>query len=122
MTAKEAIQRSLDVWVWMRDNNIPDKGMYPVFKDEHVKNDCYVCEYAEQMHLLDPHSLHYCNYCPVSAWHDQIDIRHTYVCERDEDSPWYAYIDSSPGSIEEEVKAIERMIELLENELKRFQD
>lgn len=102
MTAEEAIKNHRDMWNWIadqyeRNKSCDDCEMHDVdsykeayikdhFSDVSVKNNCFMCEYAEQMYD-DPYDLSTCtdyhNYCLL----DWGNTEPGYMCE-EECSPY----------------------------------
>lgn len=123
MTEIEALENSLEMWTWMKDQAM--KGNY-YFKyswfDETNKDyaffGCYLCNYVleNSNYVLD------CSKCPVKEWRN-ID---TATCCR-ENSPYYLWKENMKfrrdkeafGRVKNNVlKGIIGIIELLEKNLK----
>ena len=59
MTAKEALEKSIEMWQYIKDNKCMTKGQY--FTDNNksrVDCNCYLCEYSSKG----------CFQCPVKNW------------------------------------------------------
>ena len=69
MTKLEALQKSLEMWTWLRDQAREGKyyrkeDWFEVTKNRYVSCWCYLCEYAEGVTSVG----YTCANCPIQDW------------------------------------------------------
>lgn len=71
MTKLEALQKSLEMWTWLRDQAREGKyyrkeDWFEVTKNRYVSCWCYLCEYAEEVTSVG----YTCANCPIQDWEE----------------------------------------------------
>lgn len=124
MTEKEALEKSLEMWIWLRDEALEGRihskeDWFEKFQKSKAYNSCYLCQFASDINSIGS----MCKHCPVESWRERCCILGVF-------SPyniWEAGVYNVKRLERKEVifmvvKGATKMVELLEQNLERFKE
>lgn len=129
MTKIESLERSLEMWAWLR-NQARDgkyfnkKTWFEKTKNREVRYRCYLCQYAEEA----SGGRFSCVQCPVKQWREEAGADKIFhplsFCPcADFRSPYFMWKkgieNKDPRNV---LEGTIKMVELLENELKSLKE
>ena len=99
MTRIEALEKSLKMWKWLRDqafkgNYYKKEDWFENIGEKRVCSSCYLCEYAKNN--LDDLGKALCVKCPIEEWRDSKKILETPRCAL-ESSPYHQWTNGMFG-------------------------
>lgn len=121
-TEKEALEKSLEMWAWIRDE--VSKGRvhtkrdwFAIFQEPIILNDCFLCEFAQEKFELG----NKCKNCPVESWRKTpctLSFRSPY-------NIWRSAVSnlphSNPSTITAIVEGATGIVDLLKQNLERVE-
>lgn len=127
MTKIESLEKSLEMWTWIRnrarEGKIEGKRKYleKIKKEKFLpESDCYLCEYTYFTKKQK------CGGCPISSWANSPSSRNykipTVPCA-EESSPYYRWSrGKGTDNLNDVLEGATSMVFLLENELRKMRN